>query len=71
MSIIISKDLQLLTYIYVWNIYKNLFFNYRRKLGKNMQIKPKKLHATQELSQPHLLPCPCFADRDFDYFACF
>ena len=28
MSIFISTDLQLLTYIHVWNIDKNLFFNY-------------------------------------------
>ena len=28
LSILISSDLQLLTYIHVWNIDKNLFFNY-------------------------------------------
>ena len=28
MSILISTDLQLLTYIHVWNIDKKLFFNY-------------------------------------------
>ena len=28
MSILISTDLQLFTYIHVWNIDKNLFFNY-------------------------------------------
>ena len=28
MSILISTDLQLLTYIHVWNIDKNVFFNY-------------------------------------------
>ena len=28
MSIFISTDLQLLTYIHVWNIDKKLFFNY-------------------------------------------
>ena len=28
MSILISTDLQLLAYIHVWNIDKNLFFNY-------------------------------------------
>ena len=28
MSIFISTDLQLLTYIHVWNIDKNVFFNY-------------------------------------------
>ena len=28
MSVLISTDLQLLTHIHVWNIDKNLFFNY-------------------------------------------
>ena len=28
MSIVISTDLQLLRYIHVWNIDKNLFLNY-------------------------------------------
>ena len=28
MSILISTDLQLLTYIHAWNIDRNLFFNY-------------------------------------------
>ena len=28
MSILISTDLQLLTYIHVWNVDKNVFFNY-------------------------------------------
>ena len=28
MSVLISTDLQLLTYAHVWNIDKNLFFNY-------------------------------------------
>ena len=58
MSIIISTDLQLLTYIHVWNIDKNLFFNYRGKLGKNMQIEPRKNYMQRKNSpnQPQPLP---------------
>ena len=63
MSIIISTDLQLITYIHVWNIDKTLFFNYRGKLGKNKQIEPRKNYMQRKNSpnQPQPLPHPALS----------
>ena len=63
MSILISTDLQLLTYIYVWNIDKNLFFNYSlfsllrfitNNVGNTIYSR-NHLHNSSKDTQPHSL----------------
>ena len=73
MSILISTDLQLLTYIHVWNIDKNVFFNYSlyynlNNVGNTMysggNTKIKLLSSSSSLSSPLLNEEKFFAIKD-------
>ena len=73
MSILISTDLQLLTYIHVWNIDKNVFFNYSlyynpNNVGNTMysggNTEIKLLSSSSSLSSPLLNEEMFFAIKD-------
>ena len=75
MSILISTDLQLLTYIHVWNIDKNVFFNYSlyynlNNVGNTMysrgnsEIKLLLSSSSSSLSSPLLNEEKFFAIKD-------
>ena len=72
-SIFISTDLQLLTYIHVWNIDKNVFFNYSlyynlNNVGNTMysggNTEIKLLSSSSSLSSPLLNEEKFFAIKD-------
>ena len=75
MSILISTDLQLLTYIHVWNIDKNVFFNYSlyynlNNVGNTMysrgntEIKLLSSSSSSSLSSPLINEEKFFAIKD-------
>ena len=75
MSILISTDLQLLTYIHVWNINKNVFFNYSlyynlNNVGNTMysrgntEIKLLSSSSSSSLSSPLINEEKFFAIKD-------
>ena len=73
MLILTSTDLQLLTYIHVWNIDKNVFFNYSlyynlNNVGNTMysggNTEIKLLSSSSSLSSPLLNEEKFFAIKD-------